>query len=534
MNNIDNSREERLRLLKEDILKNKQKVLSPKLELFEETKPLLVVDNTKLATDINNTLKFKFLPPLIVHTLQVMKDINNVPEEMAIQAILGTINFATQSLYNVDPVWFGGTIIPTNEYFISLAPTAGLKSTIYNMLKAGITKFEDEGKIKYYEDMKKYKLAHAFWEKEYEKLYKSLTVEDINDKQRFDTLIQSLGPEPQKPQHYKKRVGTGTKNGIMNVFRETSYGGLSSGEAGEFFNGHAFQDGKNAGKGLEMIGFLTSFWDGSSLDKTTGVEAFTLDNRRFNMLFLLQKSMAKDWLGNPLYSSQGFVHRLLITHCDYWDIPDADINELENNRKNVQLLHKFHDRIYQLLKMERTHKKDNNLELELPTMYMNHDALEKFTKFLNEMKQKQKLELYEDFIGFLGRLPEHVIRLAATITIFDNSDKIQLIHMKGAIELGYFYLEQRMTLDLGASSKYQSQVDTAEKLTKKILEKIREDKVIDVAWLNRSSPPFFRGLSADERRKIVDEIDSRGVLKWHTDIKQFLIVDESVKKVAEK
>lgn len=530
MNNIDKNREETLRLLKEKLRKNKTEVLSPKIELFVESKQQIKENKQILATDISSKLKFKFLPPLIQHTMLALKEINNVPDEMAIQAILGTVNFATHSLYDVDPIFFGGAIIPTTDYFIALAPTAGMKSTVYKMLDKGIKRFEEDEKVRYGNDLQRYKLAHALWLREYNKLEKQMTSSDLQDKNRFDTLVNSLGPEPQKPVSCNYRLSTATRNGVIEFLDNIPFGGMSSSEAGEFFNGHAFQEGKNNSKGLEMITTLTNLWDGNPIERTTGLGRVKIDNRRFTMLFLLQKAMAKDWLGNSLYSEQGFVHRLLITHCDYWDVPELDRHRIPEIKKSEQKLHKFHDRIYELLGMQRQYKMDTTLELDLPVMTMTDEACDKLTQFDNSIKKRQTTD-YSEYQGFVGRLLEHTIRLSATIAIFEGFDHIQLSHAECAVELAFFYLEQRMTLDLGANSKYQNQVNVAEKLTQDIMRKIREGVTINKGWLNRSSPKYYRGLSVEERRKILEEILSRDILVWVEN--KLEIVGESSTGVAE-
>lgn len=503
---------EKLAEMRRNLQNSKNEILSPKLPLFrDETKQDR--NNTDFLKEVKtDDLKFKFLPPLIAYTMQSLKEVNNVPEEMAIQAILGTVNFATQSLYNVDPVFFGGAIIPTTDYFIALAPTAGMKSTIYKMLDHGIKKFEEDEKIRYGQEIQNYKLAIAVWEKEYEKLMKSMKVEDLQDKDRFDALVSSLGPQPQKPTSFKYRLSTGTRNGLIDFLDNVPHGGMSSSEAGEFFNGHAFQDGKNNSKGFEMITTLTNLWDGAPIEKVTGVDVKSIQNRRFTMLFLLQKAMAKDWLGNRIYSEQGFVHRLLITHCDYWDVPEMDRTRIPQLRESQNKLAKFHDRIYELLKRQRQFKLDTKLELDLPIITMTDDAIDKLASFDNLIK-KEQTTTYVEYQGFVARLFEHTVRLAATVAIFEGSNFIEVKHADCAIELAFFYLEQRMSLDLGANTKYQSQVSVAEKLTLDIMKKIRSGSTIDKKWLSQSSPTYFRGLSKDERTKVIDEILSRGQLK---------------------
>lgn len=504
--------EKQMKELRKKLHENQNKILSPKLDAFIAIKQNDIEDKQKLTTDNENKLKFKFLPPLLAHTMLALKEINNVPDEMAIQAILGTVNFATHNLYNVDPIFFGGAIIPTTEYFIALAPTAGMKSTVYKMLDHGIKRFEEDEKIRYGNEMQKYKLAHAIWKKEYEKLERTMKAEDLQDKSRFDALIQSLGPEPQKPVGCNYRLATGTRNGVLEFLSNVPFGGMSSSEAGEFFNGHSFQEGKNNSKGLEMIATLTNLWDATGVEKNTGIESTKIYNRRFTMLFLLQLAMAKDWLGNKIYSEQGFVHRLLITHCDYWDVPEMNRLRVPELKQSQRKLSAFHDRIYELLCQKHQYMPDSKLELDLPTISMTDEACDLMASFDNSIK-KEQTTTYVEFQGFVGRLYEHAVRLAATVAIFEGKNNIELSHARCAIELAFFYLEQRMSLDLGANTKYQNQVSVAEKLTIDIMKKIREGVVISKAWLSQSSPKYFRGLSRDERLKIMDEIISRGKLK---------------------
>lgn len=487
--------------------------LSQKLSLFVESSSKVDENKQMLDAVKSHKLKFKHLPPLLSYTMQALKEVNNVPEELAIQAILGTVNFATQNLYNVDPVFFGGNIIPTSLYLVGLAPTAGMKSTIYKMLDAGIKRFEEDEKVRYGNELTRYTMAHAFWTKDYEKVKKGLTTADINDQDRLDSLINSVGPEPQHPVSCKYRLSTATRNGLIEFLDKLPFGGMSSSEAGEFFNGHAFQDGKNNSKGFEMITTLTNLWDGAPIEKQTGVESRFIQHRRFCMLFLLQKAMAKDWLGNKTYSEQGFVHRLLITHADYWDVPELDRSRRSQIQQSENKLNMFHDRIYQLLSQQRSFKEGSKLELDLPTMFMSDEACDLLAKFDNKIKREQTTT-YCDWQGFVSRLYEQSVRIAATIAIFEGATKIELSHAECAVELAQFYLDQRMSLDLGASSKYANQVSVAEKLASKILEKLTEGVTIDRAWLNRSSPSYFRDLSKDERKQIISEIQSRGEISF--------------------
>jgi hypothetical protein len=166
-----------------------------------------------------------------------------------------------------------------------------------------------------------------------------------------------------------------------------------------------------------------------------------------------------------------------------------------------------------LLCQKKSYREDSKLELDLPTISMTDEACDKLAEFDNLIKREQTTT-YSEWQGFVSRLYEHSVRLAATVAIFEGSSKIELRHSECAVELAFFYLEQRISLDLGASTKYANQVSVAEKLTNKILEKIDSGTTIDRDWLNKKSPTYFRDLSKDERQKIIEEIQSRGKISF--------------------
>jgi hypothetical protein len=153
--------EKQLLVMREKLRQSQNQILPPVPPIIDFDPPPEPARAIQYQLDTKQQLKFRHLTPLLQQTMLALKEINNVPDEMAIQAILGTINFATQSLYNVDPVFFGGNMTPTNEFFVALAPTAGMKSTVYKMLDAGIKRWEEDEKVRYNNELPNYRLAQA-------------------------------------------------------------------------------------------------------------------------------------------------------------------------------------------------------------------------------------------------------------------------------------------------------------------------------------------------------------------------------------
>ena len=452
--------------------------------------------------------KFTKLPKILLDTMSAMKIINNVPEEMAIQAVLGVVNFATHAHYNIDPVFFGGNIIPMSEYFIALAPTAGAKSTVYKMLMKGISKFEEEEYIRKISDDETYDLMYAVWKKKYAEDKLKLTPINLIDK-NFMSSWNKNHKAPEKTKGANYRVSKATVNGLINVLNTQPYAGLFSSEAGEFFNGHAMQKGKTESLALEMLTTLTNLWDGHPLERNTGVDNIKTYDRRFNMLFMLQAEMAKDWLSNSLYSDQGFVHRLLITHCKEWEMPPLDLTRIPVIEDAERKLNPFHDRIYKLLKRNIRTKAGTTLQLEPELLLIDRDALELMAAFSNVI-QSQRLSKYSDWNGFAARAYEHTLRLAATLSVFDGKEKIDIDNAEAALELMEFYLDQRLSLELGGHSKNSNQIIVANKVYSWIKKK---GGSIAHSKLTHDGPRCYYDLTVGEKEGIIHEMISRELIK---------------------
>jgi hypothetical protein len=467
--------------------------------------------------------RFTKLPEMIIDVLAAMKVIGNVPEELSIQSILGVINFAIHARYNIDPEFFGGNHIPSSLFLLGLAKTGGIKSTTYKMLGKGIDRFEEDERVRYKALMDDYTLRLAIYERANKKKMASLKEEDLDDDFAMADFHRNNTP-PTKPATINYRLNKATVNGVLEVLENQAYVGLFSSEAGDFFNSYAFQDGRNSSKALEMLTTLTNAWDGHYLEKATGEKQMKAYNRRFNMLFLLQAKMAEDFLGNNLYSDQGFIHRILITQCDYWDIPDLDIDRLPAIEEAKAELEPFHDRIYHLLKQPLTYKENSNLELDPHIMKIeNKFAIRLLTDFSNKIKN-DKSGKYNDWAGFTARTFEHSLRLAATLAAFEMKVMIDKKSAEAAIELMEFYLEQRLGLEVGVKSRNPNQLTVADKVKSFITVKMG-GRVLHNE-LTKKGPKAYRDLTVEEREGVMGELISRGEVRFVPDTNEYVIEEQ--------
>jgi Protein of unknown function (DUF3987) len=453
--------------------------------------------------------RFTKLPQMMKDTLASMKIINNVPEEMAIQAVLGIANFAAQAYYNIDPVFFGGNEIPLSLYFLGLAPTGAIKSTTYKMLDPGIKRFEEDEKLRLGDELARYELEKVMYDKAFKAKTKDITEIDRMNPNTMAKLAKEL-KEPVKPRSYDYRISTGTVNGIIDTLARQPFAGMFSSEAGDFFNSHAFQNGLNSGAANQMLTTLTNLWDGHEIRRNTGLDKTKITDRRFNMLFLLQAAMAEDWLTNPLYSDQGFVHRLLITQTDNWEVPELDVSRLSLIKKAEKELMPFHNRIYKLLSKPLPFKEINGElsehELAPTTLTIENSALDLLAKFTNSITPLRKTK-YKEYDGFVARVYEQACRIAGTLAVFEEKTFVDLDSAAAAVELMEFYLEERLKLDLGSRSKNSMQIEIAKKV-KAFIENL--GGLVKHNDMTKRGPKCYRTLSVEERKGVIHELISRG------------------------
>ena len=453
--------------------------------------------------------RFDCLPKEVKLVIESLKFTHNLPEEMSVQAVLATINFATSCHYNLDPEFFGkGVIIPTNGYFIGLSPTGGTKSTIFKTVSKGIERFEEEERIRYKSDFDVFQLQHAIWKRQHDKIKNSKEAQ--NDITWIQNELRLLGDEPEAPIGSTYTVKTATRNGLIDILNEVPFARLSSDEGGEFFSGHSMGN-KTESNAQEMITTLSDLWSGGRIDRNTGMNRISIANRRFTMFFLLQHQMAK-FINLPIYSQQGFMHRFLITHTDYWEMPDLDIKRLPAIRKEQEKLEPFHNRIYELLKQQKHFKEDSQRELDLPIFKVDEDALDLASQYSNQLKKESRSgQPYEQWQGFTLRTLEHVLRLSANLACFEGKKSIDLKSVTAGVELFNFYLEQRITLEIGVDSKQDDLIQNADKFL--VWFNTADDTSSGVlkSWITQRSPRWFqKNLAKSERDRILEELVDRG------------------------
>lgn len=402
--------------------------------------------------------RFDNLPELMRNAIQVLQQLHNTPDALAMPAVLGMANLAAMPHYKVDTIKFKHK--PISLYILCMLPTGMRKSTNYNEVIPGIRRFEQ----RQYDALAQEPVRFALQMKAYKKAEERY-IKDIEQNGDYATTPM---PDPVRPiETCEYLLDKGTVNGIIDQLATQPFVGFFSDEAGDFFSGHAFQGGRDArGRSTEMTATLTKLWDGSHITRQTGLDSTRLYNRAANMMFFLQEEMARDFLNNPIFSAQGFVHRVLITQSGAIPRQPMDLSQAAIDREHRirQGLEPFHDRIEHIISKPMRLRPERNFELDPEIIQLTAAARTLFEHFYNQWLSSSDHEL-RNYAGFAERLYEHALRIAATLAAFELRNQIEDVDALAAWELMDFFIEQRRNLELGITSRNQAQRLGVERLS---------------------------------------------------------------------
>jgi hypothetical protein len=441
-----------------------------------------------------NAELFGKLPLLMQDAIAVLKEMRNCPDEMALQAVLGAVNFACQHHYQVDCILYDR---PMSLYLLAIAPTGGMKSTIYGDVMEGAERWLQRERDRYTEEKAVHKVVVGQYEREL-RIYSKNPVGNPPDE-----------PKPVQTARFISEVGT--RNGIIDVLQYQPTVGLFNDDGGDFFNSYSFRGGKDGkNQSIEMTAFLTKLYEKGIVSRQTGIDSIHLQNRRMCMLFMLQEAVIKDVLLNDTFARQGFIHRLLITHSAKFEKPAHDYSSDGLRRINdLRIrLRTFNDRIEALLNQGFKLHPDRDFELNLPLIHPNADALELMQEFYNKYKDGGLFpnDTEQRWTDFETRLHEFPCRLAANLAVFEGKTEIDLNSMEAGIRLFMFYVDQRKTLDMTQEALKSPFVECAEQIIRWMANKGLAEVTLNK--LVQTKVGYINGYELRDRNKIVNILES--------------------------
>jgi DNA replicative helicase MCM subunit Mcm2 (Cdc46/Mcm family) len=107
-----------------------------------------------------------------------------------------------------------------------------------------------------------------------------------------------------------------------------------------------------------------------------------------------------------------------------------------------------------------------------------------------------------NWAGFAERLLEHMLRIAGTLAAFERKNQVDEVDVAAAMDLMDYFVEQRLNLELGITSRNQSQVMAVNRLGAWIQEK----KFTGTSKNLKDRVRWFKNISPTEQDQILEDL----------------------------
>lgn len=428
--------------------------------------------------------------------VEAVQGMTQAPLAIPAQSALAVASLAVQGFADVETL--GGTR-PTSLYALTIARSGERKSACDAPLMVALRTYEREQAKAQREEMERWRNAHALWKGERERIL----VEAKRSKGEKQTAAQAdlraLGPEPEAPPSADRTVTEPTFEGLTKLFAHGQPSlGLFSDEGGQFLGGHAM----NSENRQKTLAAFNDLWQGNPIRRTrSGDGHATLFGRRLAVHLMVQPTVARAFMADPLAADTGFLPRFLM--CDP---PSAIGTRMQANaRWDDWALATFAGRLRDILESPLPMDLETR-ELQPRTLQLTPEARALLVAFSDAIEAAQAPggDLAH-ITGTASKAAEQAARIAGVLTLWRDLDapKVEARDMADAIDLAQFYLSEASRL--ASAALVSTEIDRAEALRKWLLESWpeREIMVRDVVRLGpnalRESPKARAALAILEK-----------------------------------
>lgn len=367
--------------------------------------------------------------------------------EICFASLFSVMNHAAQALAVVKLPQ--GQVKPLSCFLISIADSGERKTRSDDDALKITSHYQDELMAIYGKQKKKYTKQKAVYEEEKKKITqdKALSSEDKN-------LLLDVLEEPTEPQYPILVTADPTMEGLIKLFY-TGYPFvmLSTSEGGEFFGSYAHHKDNH----LKTLAKLSRLWDGAAIDQVRkDSDLMFLKDQRLNLHISVQLNVFEEFMGHGVAERQGFISRVLLAApkplagTRRW----IDPQEAEGHLKCLEQFHVKIMTLYQTIGFRKIDPLGENCQGD-PASGLNLRELScessKASALLREFYAygESKIGLggpFYDIKDFVSKSQEHVLRIAATLTLFENQEanEVTLESIQTAIQLVNFYMSEHL------------------------------------------------------------------------------------------
>ncbi len=447
---------------------------------------LPVTDNAILPFPLEALGAFK-------EPVQALQQECQAAPEICFASAFMVLNHAAQAIANVK---IENRTSPLSCFFITVAESGERKTSAEDITLVATKEYQARLEKLYQADLKRYHVENAMSELVRKKILAS--------KDSIETKTQQLLelPTPISPKIPRLITNEPTMQGITRLFREGFPSILlTSSEGGQFFGSYAMQHGNQ----LHTLTTLSSVWSGSPIAqvKKDGPLDY-LENKRMTLHLGVQQSIFDSFIKGQFVEDQGFLSRCLIS------VSESLIDKRESTLDQVSTAESAFRRLVSAKILSIYEKITlNNGDLDLRTIMVDPQALSLLKAFYYYGHKKCGINgVFRDLRGFVSKSVEHVLRIAATLTIYENSTAniIPLHLIESAIAIVRFYMSQQFQLFNQPTQNKQAQM-----LLNWILQKYKNGETIDKQSLLQYGPCSLRSKAVLD--PLIISLEDSGVLK---------------------
>jgi len=455
--------------------------------------------------------------------VEAVQGMTQAPMAIPAQSALAVASLAVQGFADVDTL---GGPRALSLYALTIARSGERKSACDAPLMAPLRDHEREQAKSQRDDMISWTNAHALWKGERDRILTDAKKGRGEKRTAAQADLAALGAEPAAPPSADRTVSEPTFEGLTKLFATGQPSlGLFSDEGGQFLGGHAM----NSDNRQKTLAALNDLWQGNAIRRTRAGDGHaTLFGRRLAVHLMVQPSVARAFMADPMAADTGFLPRFLM--CEP---PSAIGTRMQADaRCDGVALAGFADRLRDILDVPMPMDEETR-ELNPRILGLAPDARTLLARFADAIETAQAPggDLAH-ITGTASKAAEQAARIAGVLTLWADvtAQEVKADVMADAITLAQFYLSEASRL--ASAATISADIDKAEALRKWLLENWPHPDVMarDVVQMGpnalRETPKARAALGILEKHAWLVRLDAGAVVRGSARAESWRIVKD--------
>lgn len=393
--------------------------------------------------------------------VEAVQGMVQAPAAIPAASALTVASLAVQGFADVETL---GGPRPVSLYALTIARSGERKSSCDAPLMAALREVEKEQAQEQRATMVSWQNAQALWKGERDRILTDAKRGKGERKAAARADLEALGQEPAAPPSADRTVTEPTFEGLTRLFATGQPSlGIFSDEGGQFLGGHAM----NSDNRQKTLAALNDIWQGNPIRRTRAGDGHaTLYGRRLAVHLMVQPSVARAFMADPMATETGFLPRFLV--CEP---PSAIGTRLYRNARRADTdLSDINRRLRDILVRPMPIDPDTK-ELLCRLLPLSAEARAILIHFADGVETEQGAGgAYAHVTGYASKAAEQAARIAGVLTLLRDLDAPAVTErdMRDGCALADFYLSEAVRLSDAAT--VSQEIDQADALRAWLLE----------------------------------------------------------------